>query len=59
MAQSGVPNNVAHGDCVDRIVPRNRDNSSPVRHHDMLALPRDPKSHLLKGADSVEVIHAG
>lgn len=44
---------------MDWIVARDRHDSVPVRHHNMLALARNPKPCFLQRTDSIEVIHAG
>jgi hypothetical protein len=40
-------------------MPWDRDDPDPVRHDDMLALARDPKSYFLQRANRVEMIDAG
>ncbi len=37
----------------------NRYDPIPIRHDDMLALARNPETHLLQGAYSIKVIDAG
>lgn len=45
--QAGIADNPAHGECLDRVMPRNGDLKSAITHDDVLALPEDPESGLL------------
>ena len=42
---------------LDGIVPGNGDDSNTVGHHDVLALPGDPKSGFLQNPDSILMVH--
>ena len=56
--KAGIPGNTAHGECIDRIVARNRHDTLTIAHDDMLALAHDTESALLERAHGVEVTDA-
>jgi hypothetical protein len=56
--QTGIPNDSAHGERLDRIMPRKDDLASPVAHHDVLALSDDLEAGFLQSANGIEVIDA-
>lgn len=56
--ESSVPHKTAHRIGIDRVVTRNGENASAIRHHNMLALARDPQARLFKGAYCIEVVDA-
>jgi len=47
VTESGIADDAAHRECVDRILPGNGDDPNIVGHHDVLALPGDPKARFL------------
>lgn len=53
--EARVPNNTAHRERVDGIVPGDGYDASAIRHHDVLALPRDIKPGFLEGFDRPQV----
>ena len=57
--QPSVASNAAHGESVDRIVPRNSQDTNTIGHDDMFALSHDAKASLFESAHRVEVIDAG
>jgi hypothetical protein len=59
LIQSGVPDYPAHGERVDRIMARDREDSDTVRHDDVPSLARDTEAGLFEGANRVEVVDAG
>jgi hypothetical protein len=56
--KSGIANNTAKGEGVDRVVTRNGQDASSTRHDDMLALTHDHKARFLQGAHSIEMVDA-
>ena len=56
--QTGISDDVSHGNRVDGILTRNRDRPNAVCHHDVAALPFDPKTGLLQRADRILVVDA-
>ena len=54
--QPSVAGDSAHGECVDGIVARNRDDSGVIGHDDVFALPRDSETGLLERANGVEMV---
>lgn len=54
--QSGVLDNPAQRESLDRIVPRNRDLTGAIAHHDVLALANDREPCLFRSAYRVQVI---
>ena len=57
--QSSILSDAAHSVGVDGVVSRDREDTAPIRHHDVLAFTRDPESGFLKGSDSLEVPDTG
>ena len=55
-AESGITDDAAHRECVDGIVPGNGDDPNTVGHHNLLALPGDPKAHFLQSSDGVLMV---
>ena len=55
-AESGITDDAAHRERVDGIVPGNGDDPNTVGHHDVLALPGDPKARLLQSPDGVLMV---
>jgi len=51
--QPSVSGDSAHGERVDWIVPRNRNDSGVIGHDDVLALARDTKADLLKRSNGI------
>src|SRR5262245_3061278 len=58
VGQPGIPDDVPHGDGIDRVVARDRLHPRPVAHHDVLALPDDLKAHFLQGPDRILMVDA-
>lgn len=56
--KAGIVGNTAHGECIDRIVARNRHDTLTIAHDDMLALTHDMESGLFERAHGVEVTDA-
>ena len=56
--QAGIASDTAHGECIDRIVPRDSHDALAIAHDDMLPLTRDAKAGFLECAHSVKVIDA-
>ena len=56
--ETGVADKTAHRERVDWIVARNGENSLAIRHHDVLALTRDPEPRLFEGTHCIKVIDA-
>src|SRR5687767_11739876 len=54
-----VAHDAGHCERVDRIVPRDGENTNAVRHNDVLSLARDAETCFLKSANSSEVIDSG
>jgi hypothetical protein len=50
---------MAHGERVDRIVPRDLHRANSIGHGDVLPLPNNLKSCSLEGSDGLKVIDAG
>jgi hypothetical protein len=57
-SQPGVSHDAAHGECINRIVTRNYDNSDAVRHDDMFTLSLDLKSGTLESTHREQVRNA-
>ena len=57
--EARVSNDTAHRVCVDRIIARDRDNSSAVRHHDMFALGGDVETGFFERSNRSKMIDAG
>jgi hypothetical protein len=57
--QAGVPHDVAHGDRVDRVVPRDGDDPGAVGRYNVLALPGHPEAGFLQGPHGVKVVDSG
>ena len=53
-----IAGNTAPGECIDRIVARNRHDTLTIAHDDMLALAHDTESGLFKRVHGVEVTDA-
>jgi hypothetical protein len=53
--ESGVANDAAHGEGIDRVVTRNGKNALSIRHDDVFSLPQNAKSSLLQSAYCVEM----
>jgi hypothetical protein len=51
--ETGIANNTAKGEGVDRVVTKNCQDAQAIRHDDVLALAHDRKTGLLEGAHSV------
>jgi len=47
VTEYGVAGDSPDRECVDRILPGNGDDPNIVGHHDVLALPGDPKARFL------------
>ncbi len=58
-AKPGVPNDSGHGERVNRVVTRDRQNALSIGHSYMFALSLDPKADFLQGADCREMVDAG
>src|SRR2546426_8866678 len=56
--EPSVANDAAHGERVHGVVSGDRDDPNAVGHHDVLALPNDPKARLLQSAYSVLMVDA-
>jgi hypothetical protein len=56
---SGIANDAAHGDGIDRIVAGNRDEVRSVRHDDVFALTNNAEARLLERFDGFRMINAG
>src|SRR5262245_61564815 len=56
--QSGILHDSAHGERLDRIVPRNGHLPDAIAQDDVLPLPDDLKLGLLKGADRILMVDA-
>ena len=57
--KTSVPGNATHGERVDRVMARNRDDPLAVAHHDVLSLAKDSESCLLQRPYGVEMVDAG
>src|SRR5271166_4386178 len=58
VCQSGIPDDVAHRDRIDRIMTWDSHGSRTVGHHDVLALAFHPEARLLQRTDRILVVHA-
>ena len=47
-SETGVSDDSAHGERVDRIVPRNSNDSCAIGHHDVFALTSDAEASLFE-----------
>jgi hypothetical protein len=56
--KASISRNTAHGECVDRIMTRDRDDSLTVAHNDVLPLTHNPKSGFFECSHSVKMIDA-
>nr|VFK44253.1 MAG: hypothetical protein BECKTC1821E_GA0114239_103311 [Candidatus Kentron sp. TC]VFK60601.1 MAG: hypothetical protein BECKTC1821F_GA0114240_104710 [Candidatus Kentron sp. TC] len=56
IGQSCITDNISHGDCIDGIMARNRDNSDAVRHDNMFSLTSHPETRFFQGPYRIEVI---
>ncbi len=57
-SEAGIPHDPAHRKRVNRIVPRDRDDSCAVSHDNMLALAGDSKTCLFERSDRRKMIDA-
>ena len=57
--QAGIANDSTHGDGIDGIMTRDRDDSLAVTHHKMLALADHPVAGFLKRTFRIKVIDSG
>ena len=53
-----IARDTTHGEGIDGIVPRNRNDARAVAHYDVLSLAHDSKASFLKRAHSVQVVDA-
>ena len=58
-SQPCVSNDTAHGECIDRVVPRNGENACAVRHHDVPALTNNSIASFLQRPNSSTMIDPG
>ena len=56
--QAGISGDTAHGECVDRIMTRDRQDALAVAHNDVFPLAHNPKSGLFECAHSVKMVDA-
>jgi hypothetical protein len=59
IGQSGVSNDLAHGDGIDGVVSRERQHPVSIGHHDMLALPGDFESRFPQCSNSGKMRNTG
>lgn len=57
--ETGIFDDTAHGESVDRIVTRDRQDTLAIAHDDVLGLTHDPEPGLLEGAHRIEMVDAG
>jgi hypothetical protein len=58
IGESDVAYDVAHRDCVNRVVSRDRDDMSSVGHHCVLTLTNDPISKLFQCSNRIKMVDA-
>ena len=58
-AQTSVTNDAAHGEFIDGVVARDRENAAPVTHHNVLPLADDLETGLSQSTNGPKVINAG
>jgi hypothetical protein len=56
--ETGVFDDTAHGESVDRVVTRDRQDALTVAHDDVFGLTDNPEPCLLEGAHCIEVVDA-
>lgn len=54
--QASIASDTAHGECIDRIVPRDGHDALAIAHDDMFSLSRDAKAGFLERTYGVKVI---
>lgn len=57
--QARVPHDSTHGESIDGIVSRDRQDSDTVGHGDMFAVTRDAKARFLKSSHRIEMVDTG
>ena len=57
--KTGITNNAAKRESIDRVVTRNSQDSSAIGHDDVFALTHDHEARFFEGAHSVEMVDAG
>ena len=58
-AETSVTNDAAHGEFIDWVVARDRENAAPVTHHNVLPLADDLETDLLQSTNGPQMIDAG
>lgn len=53
---TGIPDNAAHRECIDRIMAWNRQDSHSIRHDNVYALAKYAKSGFLKHGDGSQMV---
>jgi hypothetical protein len=56
IGESGITDDIAHRDCIHRIVSRDSQDARSVGHDDVFALTCDPKASLFERPNCVKVI---
>jgi len=56
--ETRVARYTTHRKCIHRIVPWNREDANPIRHHNVLSLAEDPKARFLQSPHSIKVINS-
>jgi hypothetical protein len=54
--EASVSNDTAHGDRIDRVVPRDHDFAPTIGHDNVPPLPDDLETDLLQGTNGIEMI---
>nr|VFK51836.1 MAG: hypothetical protein BECKTC1821D_GA0114238_11431 [Candidatus Kentron sp. TC] len=56
IGQSRITDKISHGNCIDRIMAGDSDNSDAVSHDNMFSLTSYPKTRFLQGPYRIEVV---